>query len=228
MVVITVSSQFGAGGPAVGKQLAERLDMHYLDKELIHRVALDLKIPDEKVAEFDEARHSPLRGFLSTVFDFAALRRGVDEVAGEVAESSYDDRDEIPYDYRVQGWIDKDIYRTMMARVMSAVGDRGGAVIKGRGSQWILRDVPHAIHLRFIGDVEDRVARTMERRGIDAAEARKLVDEMDRRGAEFVRSYFEFDLTDPTLYHLILNTSKLPPEECLELLVHLVREREAG
>ncbi|MDF1556537.1 MAG: cytidylate kinase-like family protein [Deferrisomatales bacterium] len=226
MSVITISSQFGAGGPAVGVTLAEQLGWEYVDKQIIHRIALDLKIPVAEVAEFDEARHQGLRGFLSTVFDFRALRKGV-EVEGE-GTGSYDDRDEVPYDYRVQGWIDKDIYQQMMVRVITAIGERGGAVIKGRGSQWILRDAPGAIHVRFVSEEADRVARTMQRRGLKEAAARKLVEQMDQRGVEFVKDYFGRDLTDPTLYTLVLNTSKLSLEECGEILAGLVKRQGAG
>lgn len=226
MAVITISSQFGAGGPAVGKQVAERLGLEYVDKQIIHRIALDLKIPEAEVEEFDESQHQGLRGFLSTVFDFRALRRGTD-VAGE-GTGTYDDRDEIPYDYRVQGWIDKDIYQQMMARVMTAIGERGGAVIKGRGSQYILRNTPGTIHVRFVGAEADRVASTMRHRGLDEAAASKLVAQMDRRGAEFVKDYFGCDLTDPTLYSLVLNTSKLSLEECGEILAGMAKRQDAG
>ena len=226
MAVITISSQFGAGGPTVGSQLAKRLGWEYVDKQIIHRIALDLKIPDAEVEEFDEAQHQGLRGFLSTVFDLKALRQGTDvEGAGG---GTYDDRDEIPYDYRVQGWIDKDIYQQMVARVVTAIGERGGAVIKGRGSQYILRDTPGVVHVRFVGQEADRVARTMQRRGVEEAAARKLVVQMDRRGAEFVKDYFHCDLADPTLYHLVLNTSKLSLEECGDILAGMVAWQDAG
>lgn len=223
MAVITISSQFGAGGPVVGSRLAQRLGWEYVDKQIIHHIALDLKVPAAEVEEFDEARYQGLRGFLSTVFDFNALRQEAE--ATGASTSGYDDRDEIPYDYRVQGWIDKDIYQQMMVRVVTAMGERGKAVIKGRGSQWILRDVPGALHVRFVGDVVDRVARTRQHRGLDAAAARDLVAQMDRRGTAFVRDYFGCDLRDDALYHLVLNTSKLSLEECEALLVGLVESR---
>jgi len=226
MAVITVSSQFGAGGPAVGKRLADKLGLEFVDKQIIHRIALDLKVEPAEVEEFDEGSHQKLRGFLSTVFDFKALRRGA-EVEQEEA-GSYDDRDEIPYDYQVQGWIDRDIYQQMMTRVITAIGEKGNAVIKGRGSQWILRDVPGAIHVRFVGEEADRVARTVERRGIDRAAATALVEEMDQRGADFAKSYFDFDLADSALYDLVLNTSKLSMEECGAILENLAKARDAG
>jgi cytidylate kinase len=226
MAVMTISSQFGAGGPAVGSRVAKQLGWEYVDKQIIHRIALDLKIPAAEVEEFDESQHQGLRGFLSKVFDFKALRQGTH--VEEQGDSGYDDRDEIPYDYRVQGWIDKDIYQQMMTRVVTAIGERGGAVIKGRGSQHILKDVPGAIHVRFVAQESDRVDNTMRRRGLDREAARTLVAQMDRRGAEFARDYFGCDLTDATLYHLVLNTSKLTLERCEEILEGLASRPGAG
>ncbi len=222
MPVITVSSEFGAGGPAVGKRLAERLGLDYLDKDLLHRIALDLGVPTEKVEEFDEARYSRVRGFLSTVFDFEALKKNATLASDADVPAVYDDREEIPYQYQVRGWIDRDIYRQMIVRVISAVGQRGDAVVKGRGGQWILKDNPDAIHVRFVASLEDRIARTMERRGIDRAAASELIAQMDKRGEEYVKAYFGRDLTDPTLYHLVLNSSRIPQDKCLELLERLV------
>jgi cytidylate kinase len=223
MPLITISSEFGAGGPTVGVQLAERLGVDYVDQDIVHQIALDLDVPKEKVKEFDEVRHSRLRGFLSTVFDFEALRGYTEKEDEESPGVGYDDREDIPYNYQVKGWIDRDIYKQMMMRVMTAIGERGGAVIKGRGSQWILRDNPNALHVRFVAELEDRVARTMERRGISRDEARKLIGEMDQRGENYVEAYFGRDLKDSLLYHVVLNTSRIPLDQCLELLEQLAR-----
>jgi len=226
MAVITVSSQFGAGGPAVGKQLAERLGLDYMDKDILHRIALDLGVPTEKVEEFDEAQHNRLRGFLSTVFDFGALKKSATLASDTPAPTAYDDREEIPFQYQVKGWIDRDIYRQMVVRVISAVGQRGGAVIKGRGSQCILKDNPKAIHVRFVASLEDRIARTAAHRGISQRAATELISQLDKRGGDYVQAYFGCDLEDDALYHLVVNSSKIPLAQCLDLLVHLVTELE--
>ena len=161
MSVITISSQFGAGGPAFGNMLAKKTGMNYLDKQIIHLVALDLKIDPKEVEVFDEAQFEGMRGFFSKVFDFNALRRGISEDLE--AEQGYDDRDQVPFDYRVQGWIDVEIYKKMLVRVITAAAERGNAIIKGRGSQYILNDFPNAVHIRFIADEDDRVSATMQR-----------------------------------------------------------------
>lgn len=224
MPIITISSQFGAGGPVVGRKLAERLGVDYVDKDIIHRIALDLRVDEEKVAEFDEGRHNRLWGFLSTVFDFDALRRHATVSQPSEATATYDDREEIPYNYQVKGWIDRDIYRQMMVRVITAIGERGQAVIKGRGSQFILRDKAKALHVRFVAEEEDRVVRTMERQGLTRDASRKLIGEMDQRGERYVRDYFGGDLRADLNYHLVLNTSRVSLESCLDLLEGLARQ----
>jgi len=228
MPIVTISSQFGAGGPAVGHQLAERLGVDYVDKDIIHRIALDLQVDEEKVAEFDEGRHIRLRGFLSTVFDFDALRRDAKVAGSGEPTSRYDEREEIPYNYQVKGWIDRDIYKQMMVRVVTAIGERGGAVIKGRGSQFILRDRANALHVRFVAEEDDRIARTMDRRGVNREDARKLIEEMDRRGARYVQDYFGKDVKGELNYHLVLNTSRISVESCLDLLEFLARRIPEG
>jgi cytidylate kinase len=223
MPIVTISSQFGAEGPAVGSRLAQRLGVEYVDKDIIHRIALDLQVDQEKVAEFDEGRHNRLRGFLSTVFDFDALRRNAKVAEGGATAAAYDDREEIPYNYQVKGWIDRDIYRQMMVRVVTAIGARGAAVIKGRGSQFILKDNPGALHVRFVANEEDRIARTMGRRGLDREAARRLIEEMDRRGERYARDYFGGDLEADLNYDLVLNTSRISLDACLDVLELLAR-----
>jgi cytidylate kinase len=231
MRVITISSEFGAGGPLVGRELAKNLGLDYVDKEIIHRIALGLQVPEEKVKAFDEVQYSRLRTFLSTVFDFDALK-GHAGVTGEVPEGEgrYDDREEIPFDFRVKGWIDREVYRQMIVKILTAVGEGSGGVIKGRGSQVVLKDHPRALHVRFVADLEDRIAHTAERHNLPPEEAREMVQRMDKRGEDYVRTYFQRDLKDPTLYHLVLNSSRLPLHRCRAFLEGMARELlpEAG
>ena len=229
MPVITISNQFGAGGPDAGKTLARRLGIDYLDKEIIHRVALEVNVPEEEVEEFEAEHHNKFKSFFSTIFDLDALKKKAQVRQEELAEARYDDRDKIPYHYHVDGWIDSDIYKQMILKIVSALGQRRGVVIVGRGGQCILRDNPRTLHVRFVAELEDRVAWTAKRRGLKLAEARDFVKKVDTRSQDYLRFYFDCDPDQPTLYHLILNTSRVPLERCTEIVEALAREvTEAG
>jgi cytidylate kinase len=224
MPVITISNQIGAGGPEVGKDLAKRLGIDYLDKEIIHRVALQVNVPDEEVEEFEAEHHSKFKSFFSTIFDLDALKKKAKVREEELEESRYDDRDKIPYHYHVNGWIDSDIYKQMIMKIISSLGQRRGVVIVGRGGQCVLRDNPRTLHVRFVADLEDRVAWTAKRRELSEKEARDFVHKVDTRSQDYLRFYFDCDPDQPTLYHLVLNTSRIGLDRCVEIVEQLAQD----
>jgi len=223
MPVITVSNQFGAGGPEVAKELATRLGVDYLDKEIIHRIALEINVPEEKVAEFEAEHHAKFKSFFSTIFDLDALKKKAKIREEELAEARYDDRDKIPYHYHVDGWIDSEIYKQMIVKIISALGQRRGVVLVGRGGQCILKDNPRTLHVRFVADFDDRVAWTAKRRGLSTNAARDFVHKVDARSHDYLRFYFDCDPDLPSLYHLTLNTSRIPLERCTGIVEELAR-----
>ncbi|MDW7711588.1 MAG: cytidylate kinase-like family protein [Deferrisomatales bacterium] len=223
MPVITISNQFGAGGPEVARELAKRLDIDYLDKEIIHRIALEINVPEEDVAEFEAEYHSKFKSFFSTIFDLDALKKRAKVREDALAESQYDDREKIPFHYRVDGWIDSEIYKQMIVKVISALGQRRGVIIVGRGGQCILKDNPRTLHVRFVADFEDRAAWTAKRRGLSLGNARDFVHKIDARSQDYLRFYFDCDPDLPSLYHLVLNTSRVSLAKCTDLVEDLAR-----
>ncbi|MHB8763370.1 MAG: cytidylate kinase-like family protein, partial [Deferrisomatales bacterium] len=181
MPVVTISNQFGAGGPEIGRELAKRLKVDYLDKEIIHRVALQVNVSEEEVEEFEAEHHSKFRSFFSTIFDLDALKKKAKIKEEELAQAQYDDRDKIPYHFHVDGWIDAEIYKQMVVKVLSVLGQRRKAIIVGRGGQCVLKENPRTLHVRIVADFEDRVAWTARRRGLTLDDARDFVHQVDTR-----------------------------------------------
>ena len=225
MAVITISTESRAGGRRVGRELAKRLGLEYLDKEIIHRIALAINVPREDVEEFEEESHSRFRSLLSNLFDLDALKREVRASSSEVARDSYDDREKIPFEFAVNGWIDSDIYRQMILKTVTALGQKGDVVLVGRGGQVILHDLPGAVHVRFVADLEDRVRWAARDQGLPEEEARAGLERADERTRAYLRFYFDFDPDTATHYHLVLNTSRIKRDRCTELVQDLVHRR---
>ena len=53
-VIISIGREFGSGGHYIAEQLAERLGIPLLDKNLIQRVAEDKGYSEEAIRQFDE------------------------------------------------------------------------------------------------------------------------------------------------------------------------------
>lgn len=67
--IITISREFGAGGGAIGRAVAERLGFEYLDKAIILKAASEAGIDVESMYKFDETVPASF-GFAQSMFDF--------------------------------------------------------------------------------------------------------------------------------------------------------------
>lgn len=119
-------------------------------------------------------------------------------------------------------WEKYDEYRDMtinfLAEVILAVAHHGNVVIAGRGSFGLLDAFSDVINIRIKAPKSCRVHRVMEDRNITEDEAKKIVKQNDKVRRSFVESDFRFDYNNSTEFDLILDTSIVPPDMCVEWL----------
>ena len=64
----------------------------------------------------------------------------------------------------------------------------------------------------------------MKRRNISAGDAMDLVRDLDVRKQDYLRFYFDADPDQPTLYHMVLNTSRVSFSRCVDLVQQIVAD----
>ncbi len=94
----------------------------------------------------------------------------------------------------------------------------GGAVILGRAGAMILRDAEHALHVRLDGPPERRVAQAMELEGLARGDAERLRKSGDRAREAYVRHFYGCDARDPAHYHLVIDSTALPPAKVVDVI----------
>jgi len=107
------------------------------------------------------------------------------------------------------------VYLDHLKKVVDAVGIRGGAVIVGRGANFILPPAK-TLSVRVVAPLDVRVqnvARTFE---VSDEDARQRILHRDSRRAAFVKKSFNADIADTIHYDVIVNTGKLSIEEAAE------------
>ncbi len=114
-------------------------------------------------------------------------------------------------------WPDKFLQHLM--RVIGTIGRHGGAVIVGRGANFLLPP-EKTVRIRVIAPLEKRVKDVSKQFNVSLEEARKRVirTESDRRA--FIRKYFHADITSSLNYDLVINTDIIG----LEGAVRTIRE----
>jgi cytidylate kinase len=206
MTLITLSAPYGAGGSHVGPEVARRLGLPFVDRAIPTGVAERLAVPLQEAIDRDESIGSTLTRM--TVW------------LGQVGQA-FGAPGAMPV-----APVEEDDYRRATEQVLHDYARGEGAVILGRGGAVVLREEPRALHVRLDGPVEARIRQGMAVEGVDRDTAERHISETDKARAAYMQHFYRCDLRDMTLYHLVLDSTEIPLETCVELIVTAARARD--
>jgi cytidylate kinase len=231
MAVITVSRQRGSKGSYIALEVARRMGLRYLDREILDSVAQQAGV---EVAELEaiEARAGRLPRVLhllgvrpklpsvasASLREEAAYEARIDELVEELGL----DRDSAVAQLEREGVLPyqpSQDYLHLTRGVILDYAQEGDAVIVGRGGQMILRRRPGVLHVQVVGKFEVRVCNICEREGVKWREAAYRLREADEERAAYMRRFYGVDWLDPGLYDLVLNTDQIPDEAAVDMIV---------
>jgi cytidylate kinase len=209
MTVVTLSASYGAGGSHVGPRLADRLAVAFIDRVIPTAVAERLAVPLDDALAHDDAVRGVLERVLMRFAPAAQAFSGAATPPEMVDERSFLRATE-------------DVIRERCSE--------GSGVILGRAAAVVLRDRPGALHVRLDGPPERRLAQAMALDGSDRETAERRMRETDRAREAYVQQFYGVDARDAGLYHLVLDSTALALDACVELiaLAAAARAEHAG
>jgi cytidylate kinase len=79
--------------------------------------------------------------------------------------------------------------------------------------------------VRLDGPVEARIRRAVEHEGLDEAAVRRQQKQIDGAREANARVFYRVRQDDPRLYHLVLDSTALPIETCVDVVVLAAQAR---
>src|SRR5204863_9583275 len=110
-------------------------------------------------------------------------------------------------------------------RIIDEAIARGPVVVVGRGTQEMLAAREDTLHVFCYAPRKALIARTMQREGLSAEEAARLVDETNKQRDQWVRLHWERDRRAHENYDLSVNTERLGIQGAADLIVTAARTR---
>ncbi len=207
MGVVTFSAAYGAAGAEVAPAVAERLGLPFHDRAIPAQVAGRLGV---SVAEAEANDETVMRGLWRLV---ASLGTMPDPVGGVLPTSS------LP---------DARAFRLQTERVLAEIAEGAGGVVLGRAGAMVLRDRPDVLHVRLDGPRERRLEAAVARSGRSIDEVRREMEANDRTREAYVRHFYRCDPASAKHYHLIIDSTAVPVETVVDLVVTAARARGIG
>ena len=99
-------------------------------------------------------------------------------------------------------------------------------VYHGNAGQELLRDVPHALKVRLLYPMEQRVQRIIEQFNYNPDQAARFVEHIDEDRTRRMRYFFNADWRDPSRYDLWIRLERITPRQAEAMIVDLVRQPE--
>jgi cytidylate kinase len=197
MSLVTLSATYGAGGSEVGPALAQRLGVPFVDRLIPSDVAARLAVPLTSAFAHDEVSGGVMARALTSLAPI-----GQAFGAGAPATEPVADRD----------------FREMTEQVVFERAESGHGVILGRAAAVVLCNDPRALHVRLDGPREARLLQAMRLQAIGRAAAERRMRETDRARHAYVHHFHRADARDPTLYHLLIDSTVIDLTECVEII----------
>jgi cytidylate kinase len=101
----------------------------------------------------------------------------------------------------------------------------GAGVILGRGAAILLHDDDRALHVLLDGPEEARVRQAMAIETVDRETAERRLSRVDRFRRAYIDTVYGVDLKEPGVCHLVLDSTAIPLEECVELIARAAAAR---
>lgn len=203
MTIITISRQSGSEGNIITKMLSQRLGCKFFDKAMMAQLAELIGLDATRIKDLTAEDHH-VKSFWEEAF--SNLAYPMLDPSIWVLTTEYQAREAMDLSQ-------------VITLINAAYVHNKDLIIVGRGSQIILGDKPDVLHVRIVAPLEVRIQRWMKREGISYEEAKKIVNQRNKKHIDFIKTYFHEDINKTELYDLIINTGKLSLEKAVDLII---------
>ncbi len=196
---LTISHQTGAGALEITERLARLLQATESDGVATWRV-----FERQLVEKALEEHHLPAKLASRMPED---RRTYIDDVMDDL------------FGLRPPSWV----LVPQVAETILHLADAGHVILVGRGAAVVTSRMPNVFHVRLIASLEKRVERVQREKRLTAAAAARFVENEDRGRERYVKANFHARLDNDLLYHLVVNTDRVPCDEAAELIAEAAR-----
>lgn len=202
---IVIGRTYGSGGRALGRLIAERLNIPFYDKELLAEAARRGGVSAGYLERTDERTPRVITGFMSANIGFSSLPWYNAPAGGDAAYAAISD-------------------------AITAAIDAGSCVIVGRTADYVLRHSGATVVSIFVhAPIDECVSRIMQRGECDNAKAaRDLAEKANKLRAAYYNFYTDRKWGEAAEYDLTIDSSLLPLEQLADIVIDYTRRRLAA
>ena len=199
-IIINVGRQVGAGGQEIGRMLAQDFEAKFYDRELLNLAAKESGFSEKFFKQNDEKK-----GFLRGLFNVQSPHL----TGGSLYGSNFS----------------QDSLFQFQSDAIRKAASEDSCVFVGRCADYILRDFENVVNIFITASMDFRVDVVSKVKQLDAEHARKLIEHVESRRAQYYNYYTGKRWGAAESYDLCIDASILGLEETEKLIADYIRKR---
>lgn len=201
-VIITIGRQYGSGGAEVGKKLGKRLGIDVYDKEILRMTSDESGIRESYFHLADERAGKKLL--------YKIVQSMVPENTNPSVGSDLVSADNL---FRFQ------------SSVIRKLAQEQSCVFIGRCAEHVLAGEENLVRIFIRSDMEARIDRIRQKGYFAEAEIPKNIKRIDKERRDYHRYFTGKDWESLENYDLILDSSKIGTDGCVECIISYLKIR---
>lgn len=195
-IIITIGRQYGAGGRSVAASISQKLGIPVYDNDLLTEAAKESGYSPDLFKKRDEKRH-----LFSLAHLFSSRESDTPHYLGD------------------------DTLFQIQSDVMRDIAEKGSCIIIGRCSNYILRDMPEALHVFLTSPLDVRVDRVVKRMGVDEETARKIIAKKEKNRIDYYNRYTLTRWGQASIYDLCMDSSILGIDGTADMIIEFAEKK---
>lgn len=201
--VITIARQYGSGGRTIGEMLANRLNIHFYDKELSKVASEESGVNEAMFVNMDERITTGQQLF-------------------SIAHKAYSGEASAPGS---DNFTSEDNLFNLQAKAIQTLAERESCVIMGRCADYILADNPNVLSVFIHAPHDFCMEQAALKHSMGTKELERYIQKIDRQRSGYYKYHTGKEWTDARNYDLCLDSSKLGFERCVEEIIAYMKVR---
>ena len=195
-MIITIARKCGCDGDVIGRAVAEKYNMTFLDKEVISQKAKEYGCYDEYEEFYGE---TPVNSLLYSI----VMETDEDSVLYKTPEKALS-----------------------FIKKLDEENKNGGCVIQGRCGNYAFKDNDDMISIFLTADEADCIENVKKKHGVSERKAKAIVRETNVRRKTYHKYYTGQDWGHADNYDLCLNVSRLGVDGVLEMIASFIQNKK--
>lgn len=205
--IIAINRELGSGGRTIGEKLAARLGVPFYDKALIKALQQKYNLTIEEIENLKGRTHSWWADFKRV------MGIGYSNNISQYYNVSYINEPDL--------LTSDDIYKAEQ-EILKGMAESESCVIAGRTAFYMFRKHPNHLNILIQAPMEYRIKRIMNKRGITAQEAEKIIDKVDKMRENYVNRYTGTNRYDTRNYDLVFSSAGKTEDQIVDLIMEYI------